>query len=113
MGSLRSLPACYPDESEFSTASGSVILRHFDRQVFARKDEIWPAAAFHKLRGGLRERGDDDWQRDRRVAVDVGSERATPELAVNQRFVKRNGARTATRMRRVGGDLNRVFVAVN
>src|SRR5258708_28934206 len=90
-----------------------LVLRHFDRQVFAGEDEIRPAAAFHEFRGGLRERGDDDWQSDGRVAVDVSSQRPAPELAVNQRFIKRDGTRTATGMRRVSGDLNRVLVTVD
>src|SRR5713226_2913274 len=88
-------------------------LGHFDGQVLAGEDEIRPAAAFHELRGGLRERGDDDWQSDRRVAVDVSGERAASELAVNQRFIKCDGARPATWMRRIGGDLNRVLVTVD
>jgi len=48
-------------------------LRHFNHQVPAGESEVWTPPAFHELRGGLRQRSDYDWQRDRGVAVNVRS----------------------------------------
>src|SRR5258708_5505044 len=87
--------------------------RYFDDQVLTAEGKVWPAAAFHVLRGRLRKGGNDNRQRYGRVAIYVRGQRATSQLAVHQRLIKRDGAAAPAAVGRVGGDLNRVLVAVN
>src|SRR5947199_5685746 len=88
-------------------------LRHLDNQVLAAKGKARAATAFHVFRAGLGQRRDDDGQRNRGVTVNVGGQSAAGQLAVDQRFVERDGAGTAAGVWRVGGELNRVLVPVD
>lgn len=59
-------------------------LRHFNRHVAPGEDEVGAFAALHVFGGGLRERGDEDGERDGRIAVDVSGACAARELAVDE-----------------------------
>src|SRR5205807_8749817 len=59
------------------------------------------------------ERGDEDWNRNGRVAVDVSCVRAAREFAEDERFIAdgSGGLRAPARMRRVGRDRDRILVS--
>src|SRR4029079_16691808 len=86
-------------------------LRGLNDQV-ASEGEVGFLSPLHVFRRGLRERCDQDWQCDRRVAGNVSGMRAAREFSVNQSFIKRHGIRSATGMWSVSRDLDRVLVAV-
>src|ERR1043165_9719524 len=90
----------------------SLLLRYFNRQIFTGESEVGTFAAFHVFGCGLGESCDEDWERDGRVAVDVGSVSAARKFAEDERFISRNPhcARTPARMRRIGRHSNRVLV---
>src|SRR2546427_11846448 len=88
----------------------NILLRNVDNQIFAGKGEVWTAASFHVFGGCLRERGDHNRQRDRRVAIHERCQRAAAKLAIDQRFVERDRSRASAGMWSISRELNRVLV---
>src|ERR1041385_9117387 len=90
-----------------------MFLRNVDDQILSAKSEVRASPALHIFRGRLREGGNDNRQRNRGVAVHIGSQRAAAQFSVYQRFIKRDGTRPAAWVRRIGRNLNCVLVTVN
>src|SRR5205085_6703339 len=87
----------------------TTVLGYFNRQ-FAREDEVGPLAPFQILRAGLRERSDEDGERNGCIAVDISCGRAARKLAVDERLVRDRARCAPARMRCVRRNLDRVLV---